>query len=65
MNGNVHQLFADDADLDAAWSRYVAIVGELEHEPALRTNRDHIDRQLAAFAEYRRLFELQLKRDGS
>lgn len=64
MSGQVHQLFAGDADRDAAWNRYVKLVQDLEDRPELRTNRDHIDRMLGAFAEYRRLFDLQLERGG-
>jgi hypothetical protein len=38
--------------------------GSLEEDPRLRTDRDHVDRMLAAFAEYQRLFNLQLEREA-
>lgn len=60
MSGNVHQLFSSGADLDAAWERYRRLAKAMEDNPRLRLERDHVDRTLAAFAEYQRLFNLQL-----
>lgn len=62
MSGQIHQLFAGEADLDAAWARYSDLAKQMEADPGLKLDRVHVDRTLAAFAEYKRLFDLSLER---
>lgn len=64
MSGRVHQLFAGQSDRDAAWDRYTRLANAMEADPRLRLDRNYVDRTLAAFAEYQRLFNLQLEREA-
>lgn len=63
MSGAVHQLFSTEADLSAAWERYAAKARAIEANPRLKADRASIDELLAAFSEYRRLFDLKLERE--
>ena len=63
MSARVHQLFATDADLLAAWNRYAGKARAVAEDPRLLADRCHMDAMLTAFAEYRRLFDMQLERD--
>lgn len=56
MSAQVHQLFASASDRDAAWERYASLAKAMQDDPRQRLNREHVDRTLAAFAEYQRLF---------
>lgn len=64
MSAQVHQLFTSAADRDAAWERYAGLAKAMHEDPLLRRNREHVNRTLAAFAEYQRLFLLCLEQEA-
>lgn len=64
MTGQVHQLFATEADRDAAWERFAALGRELQESPALIRDRPFMERLWTAEREAKRLFNVHLEQEA-
>lgn len=59
MSAQIHQLFASEADVDAAWERYASEAKRLVDDPKLIIDRPFRENLARLEREWKRLFMAQ------